>query len=78
MDYESGVLIAFLIWCFGLIAMLIKLNSQMNKNLKKIGCRISWVSLNPKPMSESDINKPIWRVILKFLTIAFFGFLCIF
>ncbi len=78
MDYESGVLIAFLIWCFGLIAMLIKLNSQMNKNLKKIGYRISWVSLNPKPMSESDINKPIWRLVIKFLTIAFFGFLCIF
>jgi hypothetical protein len=78
MDYESGVLIAFLIWCFGLIAMLIKVNSQMNKNLQKIGFRLSWVSLNPKPMSEFDTNKPIWRIILKFLVIAFFGFLFIF
>jgi hypothetical protein len=54
MDYESGVLNAFLFWLYNSAMAIALVNSQLNKNLNKVGMRISWLNGNPKPMTASD------------------------
>ena len=73
MDYETGVGLAFLTWLWGLVNLLISVNSQMEKNLNKIGQRLSWVTLSVKEMAAEDQNRPLWKSIGKFLLIAVIG-----
>jgi hypothetical protein len=51
MSYEGGLGIALLIWALNAIRMLVVVNSQFEKNLNKVGMRLSWLSFTPKPMS---------------------------
>lgn len=43
MDYESGVLIAFLLWALNAVMVIINVNSQFERNIHKIGMRLSWL-----------------------------------
>lgn len=52
--YETGIFVAFLLWCYSLIFTIIMVNSKMNRNLHKIGKKISFSGnvvdiVNPKP-----------------------------
>lgn len=47
--YETGVLIAFLLWLASVVRLLVALNSQLERNLRRIGMRQSWLNLAPKP-----------------------------
>jgi diacylglycerol kinase len=78
MTYESGLFIAFLLWIYGLVMTLVSINSQMEKNLNKIGVRLSWVNQNAKDMTYEDVDKPFWKSVLKFLLLAAFGFVLMF
>ena len=73
MDYETGVIFAFFTWIYGLTMMVVNVNSQMNKNLQKVGLRMSWLNFTPTPMEGDDQNKPLWRHALKFILIAGIG-----
>lgn len=73
MNYETGVLFAFLVWLWGLAAIIINANSRFEKNLNKIGQRLSWLSYMPKPMEASDQNKTFGKSLGKFLLIAAIG-----
>ena len=39
----------------------------MNRNLHKIGQRLSWLTMTPKPMSAEELNYTTFRKVLKFL-----------
>ena len=73
MDYETGVVAALLTWSWGLINIVISVNSRMEKNLNKIGQRISWITLAPKAMEANDQVRPAWKSVGKFLLIAAIG-----
>ena len=73
MDYETGLLFAFLTWVYGLVSVFVQINGQMNRNFQKIGMRLSWLSYKPKAMTREDQNAPIWKSVLKFLLIAAIG-----
>lgn len=76
--YETGLLIGFFIWLYSLVNLIVSINSQFNKNLIKIGQRLSWLTLTPKMMDDKDeLDKPIYIKVIKFIFIAFLGLLSV-
>lgn len=65
--YESGLLFAFFLWLFHAINLLVQINSTLNKNLHKVGKRLSWLSLTPEPLSHRDLDQPAWWKAVKYL-----------
>jgi hypothetical protein len=77
-SYESGLLIAFLLFIYGTTNVFVQVNSRMERNLNKVGMRLSWLSLNPKEMTSDTDNPPFTKKLLKFLAIVLLGFVMIF
>ncbi len=72
-DYEFGCLIAFLIFIYGNFNVVMQLNSRMERNLNKIGMRLSWLTLSPKEMNAANDNPALFKKFVKFLLIVFIG-----
>lgn len=72
-SYESGLGIAFMLWLAGIVIILVSINSRYEKNLNKIGQRLSWLSLTPKAMDAEELERSMFRKIFKFLFIAGIG-----
>lgn len=70
--YETGVFVAFLIWAYIAIFLIISINSTLENNLNKIGQRISWLTLTPKIMDSDDKSTRL-RSVLKYLLITGLG-----
>ncbi len=77
-SYESGLLIAFLLFVYGTTNVFVQVNSRMERNLNKVGMRLSWLSLNAKEMTSENDNPTFTKKLLKFLGIVLFGFVMIF
>lgn len=75
--YETGVGVAFLIWVFTFVVTIVRINSQMERNLNRIGQRLSWLTMTPKPMSRADYSRSALASIGKFLFIQLFGLLMV-
>lgn len=58
--YEAGVGIAFLMWAGYVAHMLASLNSKMQRNLNRIGQKLSWTTLRPKAMEQNDQHPVAW------------------
>lgn len=71
-SYEDGVFVAFLFYIYSIIVLVVQLNSQMERNLNKVGIRRSWITRQPKPLEQEYIDRPFYRKILKFLFFTFF------
>jgi hypothetical protein len=72
-SYESGLLISFLLWLYWAILLLVSINSTMERNLNRIGQRLSWVTLRPKPLEATDRTSSMFGKIMKFLLITGVG-----
>jgi len=66
MDYETGVGAAVLCWLFYAASLLVRINSQTQRNLKKVGMRLSWVSNKADAWTGEDEKKSIWWSIGKY------------
>lgn len=66
--YEMGVLAAFLLWIYSLVMIVANANSQLARNLSKVGMRLSWLTAEPVP--AGDRSGAGWRV---FSALAFTG-----
>ena len=66
-SYESGILVAVLLWLWVTISAIVSINSRMNRNLHKIGQRLSWLTMIPKPMSAEEVHHTTIRKVMKFL-----------
>lgn len=42
-DYETGLLFAFLLWLYNVITSIVMINSRFERNMNKIGQRLSWL-----------------------------------
>ncbi len=72
-SYGTGVFIAAIIWFCQMVFVLVVINSRIGKNLKKIGMRVSWVSLEPKAMTKKEMQGgKVWPAF-KFLLFCVFG-----
>lgn len=59
--YETGALVAFLLWCYTTAMMVVNLNSQAARNLRKVGLRYRWSNLQPVRMEADDYHPlPVW------------------
>ncbi len=72
-SYESGVWLAFLLWLWTVISAIVGLNSKMARNLNKIGQRLSWLTMTPKPISPEEANYSWIRKLMKFLLVHGIG-----
>jgi hypothetical protein len=45
----------------------VAINSRTNRNLQKIGQRLSWLTMTPKPMSAEEVSHSGLRKLMKFL-----------
>lgn len=73
MSYESGFSIALLLWLVGTVNVLVRINSRMERNLNKVGQRLSWATLTPKNMSAGDASRSTLGKVLRFVLIAALG-----
>lgn len=65
-DYETGLLFAFLLWLYNVITSIIMINSRFERNMNKIGQRLSWLSMTMKPMDTDDEKRSALMSFLKF------------
>ena len=72
-SYEDGVFVAFLCWSWISIAAVIAINSRMERNLNKIGQRLSWLTMNIKTISQNDAHRTFIGKFLKFVLIYGLG-----
>lgn len=73
MSYETGIGIAFLLWLYGTVTSLLAINSQLERNLNKIGQRLSWLTLKPKPLTASDQSRGTLQSVFRFLILSLIG-----
>ncbi|MET3433556.1 hypothetical protein ABIC71_003058 [Herbaspirillum seropedicae] len=67
MSYETGVGVAFLAWVFITVSAVVSLNSRMQRNLRKVGMRLSWLTMTPKPIAQDEACYSATKVGLKFI-----------
>ena len=71
--YEVGVAIAFLLWAYNAVMLIVSVNSLLERNLNKIGQRLSWLTLMPKEMEPEDLKRSTLAKVLKYLFIVGIG-----
>ena len=69
--YELGLLVAFLIWLYSSVAILLRVNSQFERNLNKIGQRLSWTT--GKIVHLDSAKQTLGNKICKYFLIVFTG-----
>lgn len=74
-DYETGLLFAFLLWLYNVITSIIMINSRFERNMNKIGQRLSWLSMTMKPMDTDDEKRSALMSFLKFSFLQLIGLL---
>ncbi len=76
-EYELGVFWAFIIWLIETSRLFLSLNSQLNKNLRKVGCRLRWSGGQPRMMEQDEINPTRNKVIVKTSLYVLWGLISI-
>lgn len=69
-DYETGIFFAFLLWLYNAIMIVVLVNSRLERNLNRIGQRLSCLTLTPKPMDSDDLSRSTVSKILRYLLIV--------
>jgi hypothetical protein len=77
MDYFSGVGVAALMVLWGCGTMVIKINSLMNRNLKKVGLKMNWVLPGVDAWTAEEAKRSVWWSIGKFVLIFVFDMIFI-
>ncbi len=72
-SYETGVGLAFLLWLYNAVMIIVSINSQFERNLNRIGQRLSWFTLLPKPMEPEDQTRSTGSKVLRYLLIVGVG-----
>jgi hypothetical protein len=75
MDYETGVIVAALLWLYGAVLHFTEERSLMNRNLRKIGYRFSWHAGKIVEMPSKDQNRTFAGWILRVVLFQGFSFL---
>ena len=71
--YGLGVLLAFLLWLWNAVYILITVNSMYERNLNKIGQRLSWVTFTPKPLDADYVGRSAVGRLGKYILIVGLG-----
>lgn len=55
--YEFGVEVAFFLWLYRMVRVVVNANSRASGNLRRVGMRYSWLSGEVKELSYSDYHR---------------------
>ena len=72
-SYEAGLIVALVLWAWSAASLIISLNSTLERNLNRIGQRLSWITRAPKPMDADDRAGVTMGKVWKFLFIVGIG-----
>ena len=68
-DYETGIFFAFLLWLYNAVMIVVSVNSRLERNLNRMGQRLSWLSLTPKLMELEDLSRSATSKVLRYLLV---------
>lgn len=66
--YELGLLVAFLLWVYNSVMVVVNANSLLSRNLAKVGMRLSWWTAQPVPIGDNASTG--WRVFSALLLVV--------
>lgn len=66
-SYENGLILALLMWFWGFISVILRSNSLLSKNLKKIGKKISWFDLSITDITYNDAKISTFKRVVFFI-----------
>ena len=72
-DYETGIFFAFLLWLYNAVMIVISVNSRLERNLNRMGQRLSWFTLTPKPLERDDLSRSTTSKVLRYLLVVGIG-----
>ena len=72
-SYEFGLVVALLLWLYYAVMLIVSINSQFERNLNRIGQRLSWSSMRPQPMDADDLNRSLGAKVFRYLLIVGFA-----
>ena len=77
-DYELGVFWASIIWFIGTSRLFLSLNSQFNRNIRKVGFRLKWSTGLPTMMEYIELQPSKIYTSLKIFAFFIIGCFCVF
>ena len=72
-DYETGIFFAFLLWLYNAVMIVVSVNSRLERNLNRMGQRLSWATLTPKPLEPDDLSLSTTSKVLRYLLVVGIG-----
>jgi hypothetical protein len=69
-DYETGIFFAFLLWLYNAVMIVVSVNSRLERNLNRMGQRLSWLTLTPKPMEPEDLSRSATSKMFRYLLVV--------
>jgi len=69
LSYETGIAAAFLIWLYSAAMTMVNINSQLERNLNKVGLRLSWTTSRLKEMLADEVDCPKYKRVFKYVFI---------
>jgi hypothetical protein len=69
-NYETGIFFAFLLWLYNAVMIVVSVNSRLERNLNRMGQRLSWLTLTPKPMEPEDLSRSATSMVLRYLMVV--------
>ncbi|WP_036217228.1 hypothetical protein [Massilia sp. LC238] len=67
--YELGCFVAFILWLYRTVILLVAINSTAERNLRKVGMRHSWYTGSVVVMTYSAEYKHLLASVIKFAAI---------
>jgi hypothetical protein len=77
-DYEIGMAWSFILYLLESINRLIFLNSQFNRNIRKVGFRLKWSTGLPTMMEYDELQPSKINSSLKIFSFFIIGCFCVF
>lgn len=68
--YETGVVAALLVWLYRCAHLLVLINSTLERNLNRVGQRLSWASSRPIDMTESEARRGPLSTTLRYTLVV--------
>ncbi len=72
-NYENGIFIALLFWLYNAVMIVVLANSRFEKNLNRMGQRLSWLTLTPQRLEPEDLSRSTISKVLRYLFLVGVG-----
>jgi hypothetical protein len=71
--YENGLVIAFLLWLYNTISIIVAFNSTLERNLNRMGKRHSYLTLQAVELTSEDQARSTLKKLMVYLGVMAFN-----